>query len=82
MSKTAIRKSAAAVLLLISAIPVCAHTLRVKGNRIYLDGKRGQILYKSSGDLDGDGRREVVLLAWTYDERFGGIIVAKQTASS
>lgn len=67
-------------LCLMAALSAQTHSLRVSGNRFLLDGERGQILYKSSGDLDGDGRKEMAFLAWTYDERFGGIVVAKQVA--
>ena len=54
-----------------------ARTLDIRGNRLILDGRRGLILYRSSGDLDGDGVRETVFAGWTYDEKFCGIMVAR-----
>jgi hypothetical protein len=68
--------------LVYATSPAFSHTLSVNGNRIYLDGKKGQILYESSGDLDGDGKRETAFLAWTYDEGFSGIVVARQRSIS
>jgi len=49
------------VLLAASVPAICAgHTLVVSGNRIVLDRHKVELLYRSSGDLDGDGKAETV----------------------
>lgn len=63
--------------LLFVAGAVSASTLRITGNSVVLDGKRGAILRKASADLDRDGRIEYVFALWLYDESFGGYIVAR-----
>lgn len=64
-------------LLLACAAPALSHTLSINGNRIYLDGRRGEILYRSDGDLDQDAKREVVLVAIVPQHPYGAIVVAR-----
>lgn len=72
------RRISIMVLLLAASVPaICAgHTLSVSGNRIVLDGRKGQVLYRSSGDLDGDGKAETVFSMSPSDDRSSPIIVA------
>jgi len=54
------------------------HSLSIRGNRITLDGKRGQILYRDCGDLNGDRHTETAFAMRPYDESFTVIVVARR----
>ena len=44
-----------------------------------LDGRKGEVLYRSSGDLDGDGKAETVFaMSPSYREYNGTIVVARK----
>lgn len=52
------------LILLLSAIITTSASgavLKIKGNHIQFDGVRGRIIYRDSGDLNGDGRLETVM---------------------
>ena len=68
----------AAAALAATASPT--HKLAISGNRITLDGKRGQILYRDSGDLNGDRQIETVFAMLPYDGPFTVIVVARPKA--
>jgi hypothetical protein len=55
-----------------------AHSLKIHGNRITLDGKRVTIIYRACGDLDGDGKRETVMSACTREWDQCWIVVARR----
>lgn len=56
------------------------HILTIRGNCITLDGRRGQILYRASGDLNGDRRTETVFAMLPHDKPFTLIIVARRVS--
>lgn len=71
--------SLTAVVLLTLAFPALAsHSLRINGNRITVDGKRGQILYRDCGDLIGDGHIDTVFSMLPYDQPFTTIVVGRR----
>lgn len=73
------RYSLLVILMIALATPAsAAHNLAISGNRITLDGKRGQVLYRDRGDLDGDRRNETVFAMLPYDNPFTVIVVARR----
>jgi hypothetical protein len=57
------------------------HKAKINGNSIWLDGEPGRVIYRSSGDLNGDGHREMVCTAIFGDDPDGVLLVLEATRS-
>ena len=66
-----------AVFCLTASTQLCGQTLKVGRNVLWLDGKRADILFRDSGDLDGDRRRESVFAIYPYRGSCAGIVVGR-----
>lgn len=75
------RSVVVAVMLCLVSGMACGRSLKVSGNRAVVDGQRGQILYRDTGDLDGDGARETVFAVLRYSDPCPLIVVARRTST-
>lgn len=62
--------------LTVAVSAIGAPKLSIVGKSIILDGRRGQILYSDSGDLNGDGIAETVFAMLPQDSPFTLIVVS------
>lgn len=68
-----------AALVCLAQVGAWGRTLEIDGNRVVLDGHRGKVLYRGSGDLEGDGASETVFAVQIYKPWSPLIVAARRT---